>query len=64
MSNNPKTDQLLTVGEVAERLGVSSKTVRRELSQGALDSVRVGPSARLIRVSEKALAVYLASRNA
>ncbi|MEM1300105.1 MAG: helix-turn-helix domain-containing protein [Pseudomonadota bacterium] len=63
MPMNQKTDRLLTVAEVAERLGISPKTVRREIASGALESVRVGPAERLIRVSEKGLAVHLAARN-
>ena len=61
--NNMKNDRLLTVDDVAERLGISSKTVRREIGSGALESVRIGPAGRLIRVSETALAVYLVARN-
>lgn len=63
MRTNTIHERLLTVDEVAERLGVSSKTVRRELASGDLESVRVGPAGRLIRVPEKALAIYLATRN-
>ncbi len=63
MTNPRETAMLLTVDDVAERLGVSSKTVRREIQAGALEYLRVGPAARLIRVSQTALAVYLATRN-
>lgn len=53
----------MTLDAVAERLGVSPKTVRRELTSGALESVRIGPSGRLVCVTENALAIYLATRN-
>ncbi len=62
MQTNTRHDRLLTVASVAERLGVSPKTVRRELTSGALECVRVGPAGLSIRVTEQALAVYLATR--
>lgn len=64
MTTSPKGDRLMSVPEVADRLGVSAKTVRREIKSDALESVRIGPGGRLVRVSEKALAVYLVTRNA
>lgn len=39
---------LLTVSQVAEATGFSTKTIRRRLSEGALRGVRVGP--RAIRI--------------
>jgi excisionase family DNA binding protein len=35
---------LLTVGEVADRLGVSTRTVRRRIESGELPAVRLGSS--------------------
>lgn len=55
---------LLTINDVAERLQCSTRTVRRLISAGALQSVRVGPAERLVRVSERELAVYLTRQNA
>lgn len=63
MAKMTRTDAFLTVSAVAERLTCSTKTVRRLIERGDLDAVRIGPAGRLIRVSEKALAVYLATRN-
>lgn len=40
------TDQLLTVRQVAERLGVSERTVWTLRSEGALPSVRMRGSTR------------------
>ncbi|RYZ03031.1 MAG: DNA-binding protein [Myxococcales bacterium] len=48
--------RLLTVGEVAERLGVSTATVYALCKRGTLRHVRV---ANAIRVPEAALAVLL-----
>lgn len=39
----------LDVKQVAERLGVSQKTVRREVRSGRLPAIRIG---RLIRIAE------------
>jgi excisionase family DNA binding protein len=48
--------RLLTVGEVAERLRVSTATVYALCKRGALQHVRV---ANAIRVPEAALAAFL-----
>lgn len=50
------TPPLLSVEAIAERLAVSTKTVRRMIARGELTCCRVG---RLLRVSEAALAAYL-----
>lgn len=47
---------LLTVDQAAERLSVSSKTVRRLIERRELEHVRIG---RAIRISPAALAAYL-----
>lgn len=57
-------DRLLRVDDVAERLQCSTKSVRRSISNGDLEAVRIGPAGRSIRVTEQAFAVYLATRNA
>ncbi|MGW5075176.1 helix-turn-helix domain-containing protein [Rhodococcus sp. NPDC004095] len=38
----------MTVAEVANELGVSTKTVRRRISDGSLAATRVGP--RILRI--------------
>jgi len=50
---------LFTPDEVARRLRVSSRTVRRLCASGELEAARVG---RALRVPERALAEYLAVR--
>ena len=47
----------LTIPDIAQRLQVSTKTVRRWIDAGALPVHRLG---RLLRVSEQDLAVFLA----
>ena len=64
MSTQTSQTDLLTVDDVARRLNCSPKTLRREIQSGALDCVRIGPARRLVRISEKALRVYLALRDA
>jgi putative molybdopterin biosynthesis protein len=51
-------DQIMLhdVGEIADRLGVSDKTVRRLIKSGKLKFYRVG---RQIRISEEQLKNYL-----
>ena len=49
------SQQLLTVAEVAERLAVSTRTVRRLIDSGELVTHRVG---RAVRISEADLAAY------
>ena len=44
------TDRLLTVAEVAERLGLKEATIRRMIFQRRIDTVR--PSVRAVRVPE------------
>jgi excisionase family DNA binding protein len=50
-------ERFLSVAEVAKRLGVSEKTVRRRIASGDWPAHRVG---QLIRVSERILTTYLA----
>jgi excisionase family DNA binding protein len=49
-------ERFLSVAEVAVRLDVSPKTVRRMIDRGALRAHRIG---RLVRVGERSLADYL-----
>jgi excisionase family DNA binding protein len=49
-------ERFLNVAEVAKRLGVSEKTVRREVASGNLPAHRVG---KLVRVSERVLITHL-----
>jgi len=49
---------LLTLQEAAARLRVSTRTVKREIAAGRLQSVRIR---RLVRVPEASLRVYLAT---
>ena len=49
--------RLLSVWEVAEHLGVCTRTVRRHIAAGALPTVRIG---RMIRIAESDLSAYLA----
>jgi len=50
----------LTIIDIALRLQVSTKTVRRWIDAGALPVHRLG---RLLRVSEQDLAVFLARQH-
>ena len=49
-------ERFLSVAEVAKRLGVSEKTVRRKIASGDLPAHRVG---KLLRVSERILTAYV-----
>ena len=53
-------ERFLSIAEVAERLGVSEKTVRRKISSGDWPAHRVG---KLIRISEGVLAAQVVSSN-
>ena len=47
------SDQLLTVRQVAERLGLKESTIRRMILQRRIDTVR--PALRAVRVPESAV---------
>jgi excisionase family DNA binding protein len=49
-------ERVLSVAEVAKRLGVAEKTVRRKIDKGELPAVRFG---NLVRVGERDLAAYV-----
>lgn len=51
----------MTVKDVARADNVSEKTVRRAISAGLLDVIRIGPGGRLIRISPAAHAAYRAA---
>lgn len=53
-------DPLLTLGEVARRLGISPRSLARLISAGDLAVVRV--STRVVRISPADLAAYIASK--
>ncbi len=53
-----KSEALLTVREIAELDGCSEKTVRRAISAGLLEVVRVGPGGRLVRIEPAAHRAY------
>lgn len=57
MSRPPRTaPQLLTVAQVAERMGVSVRTVERFVSRGELPAINVGSGTRpRLRIPESAL---------
>ena len=60
MSKPPsRPPALLTIPEVAERLQVSIKTVRRWIVSGDLPTVRLG---RQIRIQPKDLDIFLRQR--
>lgn len=52
-------DELLTVREVAERLKLTEKSVRRYISEGKLPAVKLG---RVLRVREADLETFVEER--
>lgn len=52
------TETLLTVQEIAVLDRCSEKTVRRAISSGQLQALRVGPGSRLLRVTQGAHQAY------
>lgn len=50
--------QLKTVSDIAIEDQVSEKTVRRAITAGLLQAIRVGPGKRLIRIHPDAHAAY------
>ena len=49
----------LSISDVAERIGVSTKTITRAIAAGELHAHRVG---RLVRIAEDDDAAFLAAR--
>lgn len=56
---NQPNAPLLSVADVAKRLSVSEKTIRRLIKSGALAKIEIG---RCLRVSEDSLQAYLTGR--
>lgn len=46
----PTIRRLMTIADAAERLGVSTKTIRKRIATGELPAYRIGP--RAIRVDQ------------
>jgi excisionase family DNA binding protein len=53
-------EPIYTIPQIAESLGVCTKTVRREIGCGALKAIRVG---RQFRITSGAYAAYLSRRS-
>jgi excisionase family DNA binding protein len=48
----------MTIAQVAKQDGCSEKTVRRAITAGLLEVIRIGPSGRAIRISVEAHTLY------
>jgi excisionase family DNA binding protein len=60
MSKEVQLRRLLTVAEVAERLNLSTKQVRRRIAWGDLPAIRLGPEPRAhVRVDPVELERYV-----
>jgi excisionase family DNA binding protein len=55
--SNHNTTPAMTVADVAACLGVTDKTIRREITRGKLKVVHVGTA---LRITQEALDVYMA----
>lgn len=55
--------EYLTTGQVAKRLGLHERTIRRAIGRGELAAIEFGSSAGY-RITEEALAAWLESRRA
>ena len=62
MSTAASSRRLLTVQEVAARLGVSEKTVRRRIADGLLPAVQLGHYRHALRVDAAELDDWLETR--
>jgi excisionase family DNA binding protein len=49
-------ERFFSVAQVADRLGLSEKSVRRKIARGELSARRMG---RLLRIGERSLAAYI-----
>lgn len=55
--------KILTIAEVAARLGVSRETVRRRIVEGEISYIKIGGGSREIRrIPEESLADFLKAR--
>jgi excisionase family DNA binding protein len=59
MDTDVRTPQLLTVREVADRLKLSEKSVRRRIASGELPAVRLGGRGTQLRVDERELEAFI-----
>jgi excisionase family DNA binding protein len=59
MGTDVRTPQLLTVREVADRLKLSEKSVRRRIASGELPAVRLGGRGTQLRVDERELEAFI-----
>jgi excisionase family DNA binding protein len=59
MATDVQAPQLLTVREVADRLKLSEKSVRRRIAGGELPAVRLGGRGTQLRVDERELDEYV-----
>jgi excisionase family DNA binding protein len=59
---HPNTDRLLTVAEVAERLGTTERFPRRLIAERRITFVKLGSGrAGHVRIPESAVEAYIAS---
>lgn len=58
MTTPAEPEPLLTVKQVAALDGCSEKTVRRAITEGLLNVVRIGPGGRLVRIEPAAHRAY------
>lgn len=58
-SRLPRVPRMLSIGDVAECMHASTRSVRRWIADGELHAHRLG---RLVRVSEDDLAAFAATR--
>jgi excisionase family DNA binding protein len=59
-ANDAGPDRLLTVLDVADAFGITERTIREYVKEGALEAVRVG---RLIRIRRSAFERFLRARS-
>jgi excisionase family DNA binding protein len=60
MATDAQARPLLTVAQVAERLNLSTKQVRRRIASGDLPAVKLGPEPGAhVRVDERELDEYV-----
>jgi excisionase family DNA binding protein len=53
---NGSDEQFFSIAQIADRLGLSEKSVRRKIAKGELSARRIG---KLLRIGERDLAAYL-----
>ncbi|HEX8233358.1 MAG TPA: helix-turn-helix domain-containing protein [Caulobacteraceae bacterium] len=58
-SRSPRVPRMLSIGDVAEAMNASTRTIRRWIADGDLHAHRMG---RLVRVSEDDLVAFAATR--